>query len=430
MNEMIHVMKQDDITIEELIQEVYVNHSKKREKMRDLYNRYVGNVPINSRSLANPHKVNNKLNNDFYGDIVDAKTGYMGNIISIDLLGEDTPDYRKKMEFISKWNRQQNLEDINADTIKMSAICGYSARLLYNSPNGARVRNVPYPWEVVVLYDDDTGDPYLGFWFYSRKVKYNSVITRVEVVEVYDDVNMSIYHKEGNEWVLKEKIPHLFQGVPLFTVENNSELLGDYEKALELIEAYDRAISDGSSEFEQLRLAYAFIKGMKLDDEFVELMKQTGIMPLDEGAEFGFISKNIDMGSIKILLDEIRNNIYKFCKSVNFDEVNSGDVRVLGWKTRLMPLENKCKIAERKMMAKLRYQYKLLTGYWRQFNSVNIDYLDITFKFVRNIPYDIQGEAQALQTLNNLVSKKTAFEQISFISDPQEEIEAMENEKT
>jgi hypothetical protein len=94
-----------------------------------------------------------------------------------------------------------------------------------------------------------------------------------------------------------------------------------------------------------------------------------------------------------------------------------------------MQLENKCKIFERKFTAALRYQYKVLAEYWNLFSGLGLDYKDLSFKFVRNVPKDIQGEAQALALLKGNVSDKTALSQMSFIDSADEEIKQMESER-
>jgi SPP1 family phage portal protein len=273
---------------------------------------------------------------------------------------------------------------------------------------------------------DDNNVPEYALWFYDR-IEFTNGEKTVHMCELYDKESVYTYRKDGS-WIKIDEIPHLFSGVPLFIIENNSERLGDFEKAVELINAYDKALSDVSSEMEQLRLAYAIIKGARLDDETVEKMKQTGILPIDKDGSFEFVEKQLDSESIKLLLSEIRRNIFLFCKSVDFSEVLAGDIRVLGWQTKLMPLENKAKIAERKMISALRYQYDLLTQYWAQFDGVSIDVNDMNWIFTRNIPKDIEGEARSLQMLTGVVDRETALSLMSFIDNPKEVIERMEAE--
>jgi len=416
----------------DMIKDVKNQLDSKASKMKEMWNLYRGEVPIKSRVLANANKVNNKLANDFYGTIIDDKVGYMGNTIKISL---DQSKYAEEVydfinEFMNDWNRENQIDDLNATSVKLSAICGYSTRVLFNASEGARVRNPEYPWETYVAYSDDTGEPIYGFWFYDKYEKIGEGSkTKVNVCELYDNTNMRLYQMVGATWELQSETPHMFAKVPMLIIPNNDEMMGDYEKVTSLIEAYDKAVSDGSSEFEQLRLAYAVLKGAHLDEETMEQMKQTGIMSIDENADFSFVSKTIDMASVKVLLDEIRKNIFQFAKSVDFAEVPTGDIRVIGWQTKLMQLENKCKIFERKFTAALRYQYKLLSEYWNLFSGLGLDYKDISFKFVRNIPADVQGEAQALALLTGNVSRKTALSQMSFIDSADEEIKQMESEQ-
>jgi len=402
-------------------------------KMKDMYSRYKGEVPILLRTLPNPNKVNNKLADDFYGTIIDDKVGYMGNSIRLNLdqskYDEDT--YKNLMDFINDWNRENQLDDLNATTTKLSAICGYSTRILFNATEGARVRNPQYPWETYVVYSDDTGEPLYGFWFYDKYIALEGGgKTKRDFCELYTNKEIKIYKKVSSAWELEEEKLHMFSFVPMIIIPNNDEYMGDFEKVITLIEAYDRAISDGSSEFEQLRLAYAVLKGANLDEAQMEQMRQTGIMCLnDPTADFGFVSKTIDMASVKVLLDEVRKNIFQFAKSVDFADVPTGQIPVIGWKIKLMQMENKCKIFERKFQAALRYQYKVLADYWGKFPGLVLDYKDLSFKFVRNIPNDIQGESQALAMMKGLVSDKTALGQMSFIDSPDEEIKQIELEQ-
>ncbi|KKK48333.1 hypothetical protein LCGC14_3146140, partial [marine sediment metagenome] len=61
---------------------------KGREYLK-LWDRYIlKDVPIYHHKVANYTKVNEKIANDFYADIVDTKTGYMGNEVTTSLTRE------------------------------------------------------------------------------------------------------------------------------------------------------------------------------------------------------------------------------------------------------------------------------------------------------------------------------------------------------
>ncbi|WP_242325739.1 phage portal protein, partial [Bacillus cereus group sp. BfR-BA-01353] len=63
-------------------------------------------------------------------------------------------------------------------------------------------------------------------------------------MEFYNDTQIIEYTGEDLD-KLKEtnRITNLYKGVPLIGFPNNEELQGDVDKAISLIEGYDRAIS-------------------------------------------------------------------------------------------------------------------------------------------------------------------------------------------
>ncbi|PGE27068.1 phage portal protein, partial [Bacillus cereus] len=102
-------------------------------------------------------------------------------------------------------------------------------------------------------------------------------------VEFYNETNIIEYTGEDLDKLTEtDRIPNLFKGVPLIGFPNNEELQGDVDKAISLIEGYDRSFSDVNSEIEQFRLAYMIFKGVDIDDDTIEKLRQTGA--LDVGA--------------------------------------------------------------------------------------------------------------------------------------------------
>ena len=70
--------------------------------------------------------------------------------------------------------------------------------------------------------------------------------------------------------------PHLFNGVPIIPFYNNGMKKAEPEKALSAIDAYDLILSATTSEIEQFRLAYMFIRsaGLMLDNEYMKQLEQ------------------------------------------------------------------------------------------------------------------------------------------------------------
>jgi SPP1 family phage portal protein len=280
---------------------------------------------------------------------------------------------------------------------------------------------------------------------YEREAPFDEEKRKLIYLEWYDEQYITYYigekeTKHTDKYTFRldvERIPggrqkHLFSGIPVIPLLNNEESQAEAEKAISLIDAYDTILSDTTSEIEQLRLAYLWVKNMgsNITDKFLERVEQTGVFPLQENGEVGFAQKVLDDAVIQNTLAEIRQNIYQFSKSIDLTKDMGGDMRVIGWQVNLLNLENSCKVTERKFIKGLREQYRMLTEFWRRFkNGVEIEYLDLEFVFNRNFPKNIADEAKTLIDLLSSVSRKTAYGLMSFIDDADKEVAAWEEEK-
>jgi SPP1 family phage portal protein len=414
------------------------------QELRRLYKRYMlESVPIYDRKPANFEKVDRRTANDFFGDIVDTKTGYMGNQVSIDLDKEkynrdgvfDEADYEADSQMLYDFAIDNYAEDRNSELIRMAAMCGKAYRMFYLDPEGKiKYQNID-PWEVIYVKDHSIDDVQLVIRYYEITRVDGGNRKSVTIVEWYDIDSVKFYIDNGdlnflpyNEELWKDNI---FNIIPVIKFSNNEYETAEPYKVLDLIDAYDAIISSTTSEIEQLRLAYMYIKGMglQIDNAYVKQLEQTGIFALEEGGEVGFVNKQIIDTAVQNVLAEIRKNIYQFAKSIDMSKDFGGEMRVIGWQVALLNLENSCKITERKFKKALRKQYQLVTDHWRNFKGVDININDMTFTFTRNFPKDIKSEAETLQLLLNSVSTQTAFSQMSFIDDAESEMERIEAER-
>jgi hypothetical protein len=170
-----------DVLSEMLNNLIKEHRREKGDREQTLYKRYIQDkdaVPILTRRKANPMKINEKLGNDFFGDIVDTKTGYMGNEISVELkkdnyykeepdeeTGEphdvlNENDYDVDTQKLKDFSIRNDTEDTNSEAIKLAAICGWCPRLLYIKLGDTEPRLMNLnPWEVIVVYDSSIHEP-------------------------------------------------------------------------------------------------------------------------------------------------------------------------------------------------------------------------------------------------------------------------------
>ena len=427
---------------------------------KSMYGRYKqseADVPVFHKFYAKwEGKVTERLPNDFFGDIVDVATGYMGNAITLELdkkmVGED--EMEAQDEFLRQWSRAESTTDENSELVKMAKAAGKSFRLLYQEDAQAQIMNLD-PWETLVFYDASLKKPQaaMRFWEVEEPRPTNNGIglqspgRRSDLdeksapnmkyrVEWYDETTITFYREnDAGDFIIDTSQPappaetagtgtqpHFFNGIPVIEFLNNEEGLAEPQKTTRLIDAYDDIISDSTSEVEQLRMAYMYVKGMglKLDPELEENLEQTGIWPLPPDGEIGFAGKDLSGAAefIQYVLAELRENIYAFGKSIDLSKDRGGDIRVIGWQIAILRMEMSSQVTERKFRRSYLRQYQLLTDFWGANGGMDIDPLSLVFVFTRKFPRDVGQEMETLLNAIQVLPLEAAYAQASFIEDP------------
>lgn len=430
------------------ISDLIKEHKPDHDRMVALYERYkvsIVGVPIFTRTFLDQNKINCRLNNAFFNDIVDTKVGYMfGKPITYSVR-EDTenkplPNRDELINILTQFSKDNNLSDLDSEAGKFSAICGYVGRLCYLDPNGKESLMNIKPWECIFLSHEGINEPKYALRYYLTSVLIGETYEYRYCAEFYTDTEVITFISTEDPRLNPVGLvfepdpnnpprPHGFALCPLIGVPNNEELKGDCEKVLSLIDAYDRTISDESSELEQLRLAYmAFIGYMKFEQEDIDRFKKTGVIGLDKDCDVKFITKDLNDTAIQSFLDRIKKSIYYFAGSVCFeDESFSGNASGVALKFKIFNLEAKCISMERKFTAAIMQMFRVLSSKWRIEQSY-IDINDIDIVFTRNFPLNLMDEAQTTQQLKGMVSEKTRLSQLSFVTDVDREMEAMEED--
>ena len=432
--------------MQDIIKHTIAGHAAERERQQRLYDRYTGaRLPIDERTMPSYAKIDNRLNNDFVGDIVDTKVGYfagkpIGYVLDVEEYRDadgnlDRARYERDYLPIQDFNIRNTIEDLDSESAKWAAVCGVCFRYYYIDLNGdARAMNVP-PWEVVFIYDQSIDEPQYVMRYYDMEEITGMITTTYTRVEWYDGENITFYTLRGGVYELDRTEPvnpkpHLFSGVPWAAFLNNDEKLSDAEKVLSLIDGYDRTLSDVNSEIEQFRLSYMAFYGSEPDPATIDSARQTGAFGMPGDSKIEFVTKNMNDTAVENHLDRLETNIRLFAKTVNFTDENfSVNASGIAMKYKMFGLESKCITTENKFRKALRRQYQLLVDIWRAQFAGNLDYLDIYFEFKRNFPLNLEDEAKSTAALKGLVSDRTRLGLLSFVNDVDWEMQQMDAEQ-
>ena len=416
----------------EIIAEAIEEHRTLQWQTKDRYGRYKQskeNTPILTREFDGEaaKKINNKLANDWFGEIVDTKVGYMFGLPIAYMYDKKAQGYQTAVDAMARFNKVNNIDDLNAENGKFAAMCGYDGALLYIDKEGQeRVMRID-PWECIIISKTAFTEPEYGIVYYNTwdgkaRAEFYNGLDKI-IFEGADFTAGSLQEVENNA--------HLFDYCPLFGIPNNAELQGDADKVLTLIDGYDRSTSDMNSEVEQFRLAYMLFIGYEPDEEQLANMIKTGALWIPDaanGERIEWLIKNLDPKYVDSHLDRLEANITRFAKHVNFTDAFGG-TQVTGpaMRYKLFMLEAKSKYFERKHEAAMLYMYKVLGSAWSK-KGITFDYTMLDLKYTRNIPVNIVDEAQAATTLAGITSKQTALSTLSFVTDVDEEMERIRQE--
>lgn len=431
----------------ELLYKILQKHKPNSEYNKILYRRYMAvseGVPIFERKPRyeeEENPINNKVNNDFFGEIVDFKVGYFaGEPISYSYSdtdeseevtgGEKAIDEANKV--LTDFTTRNNMFGVDMETTKYASIYGYAGRLFYIDREGNERVMPIHGYQTIILSDTDISEPEYAIRYYESK-DINNVL--VCTAEFFDNKNITTFR--GNDWLALEVVdirPHLFDYCPLQGVANNKECLGDAEKVLALIDDYDKVVSDNSNEIEAFVHAMLLVN-LNADEEVITKAQKSGAMivpPVGTNASndpVKWVTKNINDAFTEHHLDRVEDNIYRFSRTPNLGDESFGTASGVSLKFKLHGLETKCSTFEANVMNSAQYMWRVLCSAWAK-RGIKVDPLQIVMEFHRNFPLDRLAEAQAAQAeIGAGLPKRFVFGRMSGVDDVDYVMELLEQEK-
>lgn len=433
-----------------LLQKIIHKHKYNAAHNKKLYDRYkaiLEGLPIFGRTPRFTDEVdaiNNKINNDFFGEIVDFKTGYFagtaakyGYAHTEEAENElQSTDYDTAAKLISDFVTRSNMRDVNMEVTKGASIYGYSGRLMFIDTDGnERAMFVP-GFQVIVLSSTSISEPeYAIRYFCTKDINGN----KIWHAEFYDEQN--IYYYKGALSNLSEDTTrrggavqmHLFDYCPLQAIPNNGELLGDAEKVIPLIDDYDKNVSDNSNEIEGFVHALMVLENVNASDEVLERAQHTGALSVhsnpNKPASVYYLTKDVNDNFTEHHMERLKDNIYRFSKTPNMTDESFGAASGVSLKFKLHGLDTKCDMFESKFQTADTYMFKVLASSWAK-RGYNVDYLQCTVEYTRSFPLDELQEAQTAQTrLAAGLPKHWVYAKMASVDDADYIMKLIEDEK-
>lgn len=336
-------------------------------------------------------------------------------------------------------NRLNDADEHNSDLILDCSIYGRAYELLYRNRFDETRFTVTDVMNTFVIYDNTVEmNPIAA-------VRYiNTGFEKEELtVYVYTDVRMFTFEvrdTQSMKLIIEKEEEHFFDGVPVVEYQNNKFRQGDFEDVVSLIDLYDEAQSDTSNYMTDFNDAMLKITGnLDIDPEKAKKMKEHNILllqtePDGEGrhsaADADYIYKQYDVAGTEAYKGRVFNDILLFSTVPNLlDDHFSGNSSGEALKMKLFGLSQKRAIKERLFKKSLRDRYRLISNIMSRASEGEFNVNDLSIVFTENIPKAIDKELKWFADLGGELSSKTLLSMLSFVENPQEELDRIKKEQ-
>lgn len=329
------IAEQSNVTLEKIIQELIENHDTSEMKKgvryynneNDILNRkrhyYKDGQKVEDTEGLKP---NNRIPHNWHRLLVDQKVSY--------LVGKPVTFTAEPLEFHEKLNEIlcEDFDDVLTELVKGAANKGVEWLHPYIDEEG-NFDYVRIPAEQVIpIYEGSLHKKLLNV------LRYYTVIVNGEErikAEWYDENTVTFFiQDDSGAFMLDDTEPinpasHFYYGdqgygwgrVPFIPFKNNEEEKGDLKQYKELIDEYDRTVSDTANEFQEFQELIYVLKGYEGQSlsEFMQnmLFYKAINVAADDGSGVETLNNEIPMDSAEKHLNRLEESIYTFGQGVN-----------------------------------------------------------------------------------------------------------------
>lgn len=410
----------------ELIKKLIEHHEQKNlKRYQMLQNYYEGYNNILLRTKDDKSKPNNRLVSGYPSYIIDLMQGYfIGKPVTYT---SSDKDLIAEIQDIFNYNDEQ---DENSELAKMCGIKGRAYEIIYIDEE-ARIRFNEIDADNVIMVYDTKINPEPNFAIViNRETNINDLSKGSYKATVYTRDKIYHYTQGENGLILEHEEEHYFNEVPVIEFLNNDEGIGDFERVISLIDAYDKANSDTANDFEEFTDAFLYLVGLTgTQKEDIEKLKEDKVLLLDEKGQAGWLIKDINDTAVENYKKRLNDDIHKFAKIPDItDEKFMGNTSGESMKYKLLALDQVIAAKQRKFKRALQQRLKLICNYLA-IKGKKYDYRDVDINFEINKPVNEKEMVEMAIQMMGITSLSTALSKVPGVDDVELELEKIAEEK-
>lgn len=420
---MFYINKDTELNIELLQKMINKYRVTIEPKLQKYKNYYDGKQKILNKSYKDKSKPCNKTVINYCLNIANSYAGYLATPNYISYRSEQ--DITEIMEIL-KYNDYQAQD---ASFLLDALIYGVACELMYIDKDGKTRFRLINPTTCFGVYDDSLTSDLMYFVRMYKASEWDNSDTYF--VDVYSDYDIKHYKMAGANGYLTfiSTEPHYFSQCPanIFYLPDEKAI---FDCVIDLQDAANELLSAEIDDYSAFCDAYLALIGVDADTDDIAAMKENRVLILPEGAAAQWITKNSNDTQIENILKRVHDAIYRIAQCPDFSSetfvggVSSG----VAIRYRLTGMETRAGKIEAEMKKALQRRIEIISGIASLKLGEEV-FADIEIEFKRNIPEDLNATVNLINSLKGSVSDATLLSQLSFISDIDAELEALQEQK-
>ena len=413
------IHEDEELTHEQLMEYIEL-HQAQVPRFNELWKQYTSRPPILDEERKEEFKPDNRLVVNHGRKLVETFNGYFAGI---------SPKMNHDDEVVSDaindfWKRN-DFGDVFAELSKLTSLYGVAYLYIWQDEeaNTRVIHNSPM--DMFVIKDDSIE----GVTKYGVRYNFDDEGNLSGIVTSND--NITQFDGKG----FGEITEHYYPIVPVIEFVENDEQQSIIRPVETLINAYNKTLSFKMNDADYFSDAYMKILGAELDLESIQHIKDNRIINLfgqdgTSGIDVNFLDKPDGNTSQEMLLDRIERLIFQLTIGFNPNGESYTQASGVALDKMTLPMQNLAGTKERKFTKGLNSLMQCFTSLPTNVPASKRDsWIDIEYRFTRNIPRNLNDEAEVARALEGVISKETQLSILSVVDDVKLEIEKMEDER-
>lgn len=403
------------------VRELIQLHTKNQNRMTRLLEEYKGNnAEISNMERKAEGKADNRISHAFPYLISSTFCGLMNkkpNIIC---------ELQEVVDDVLKYN---DADKVNTSILTDMSVWGNSVEQYYLDKKG-NIRFKRIDARDVIIVKDITIDADTFLVIKHWKVDGLGE-EKMEFVELYyeDKVIRYLENKDGEVSNVTEE--SLFFGDIPFTVYKNNELmLGDFERILPIVGAYNKYQSETLNGIQDITNSLMIISGATLSDEQLKQVKSMRVLADENSIDAKMVYNEVQFN--EAYLSQLRKDIFALSGCVDLTGESVGNLSGSALKQRLVNMLYIASVKANYLKEGYLRRIELILNIHALTNNVNVDEIikntEITINY--NTLEDSTEMLNLVQGLDGIVSKETQLSLLGeIIVSVQDEIDKLAKEK-